>query len=257
MPTDPESATLRIQRFNPDNDRKPFLQAFTVPLEPGTTILDALHWIKAELDGTLTFRRSCRHAICGSCAMNINGQNMLVCNKPLSASLDSQGEVVIRPLPFLPILKDLVVDRTIFWEHYQRVRPWLVPPAETPEHEFRVSPEEVAALRDAEKCIMCGACFSSCQVVAFNKHYLGPHALLKAFLRVMDPRDSAPSERLAALADDDGVFRCRTITNCIDACPKGLDPTAAIETLRRLVQDRARFERQRSERQQRLDTPIG
>ncbi len=249
-------AIVRIQRYNPDVDRKPYFQEYRVEITPGMTILDALHKIKAEQDGSLTFRRSCRHAICGSCAMNVNGQNMLVCEKPLRKYLDGKGRVTIRPLPYLPIIKDLVVDRTSFWEQYQRVKPWLIPPDDIPEKEFRMSPEEVAALNDAEKCIMCGACYSACQVVALNKRYLGPHALLKAFLRVLDPRDSAPGERLALIAGDDGVYRCHTIFNCIDACPKGLNPTKAIETLRKLAQKRQAFEAARRERQKRLNQPI-
>ena len=250
-----KTATVRVQRFNPEVDKKPHLQSFQVEMTPETTLLDALEGIKATQDGTLTFRRSCRHAICGSCAMNVNGHNTLVCNQPLSRHLDRHDRVTIRPLPFLPIIKDLVVDRSNFWEQYRRVKPWLIPPDELPETEFRVSPEEVAAINDAEQCIMCGACYSSCQVVALNKTYIGPHALLKAFLRVMDPRDSAVAERLADVAGTDGVYRCHTIFNCIDACPKGLDPTRAIETLRQMAQKRAHYEAERRERQKRLAEP--
>lgn len=248
--------TVRIQRFNPDTDKKPYLQEFQVELKPGTTVLDALHEIKAHQDGSVTFRRSCRHAICGSCAMNVNGKNELVCKAPLKERLDRKGRVTIRPLPYLPIIKDLVVDRSSFWEQYQRVKPWLVPPENIPEKEFRVSPEEVAALHNAETCIMCGACYSSCQIIALTKEYIGPHALLKAFMRVMDPRDAIPGERLADLAGGDGVYRCRTIFNCIDACPKGLNPTQAIETLRKLAQKRQAFEAARAERQKHLSEPI-
>ncbi len=256
--SDPQSAyaTLRIQRFNPELDRKPRFDRFMVELKPGMTILDALEEIKEEQDGSLTYRRSCRHAICGSCAMNINGGNILACNRPLKDYLDRKGTVTIRPLPYLPIIKDLVVDRSSFWEQYQRVKPWLIPPAEAPEKEYLMSPEEVEALDDAEKCIMCGACYSSCQVIGMNKKYIGPHALLKAFMRILDPRDSAPGERLADIADDDGVFRCHTIFNCIDACPKDLNPTKAIETLRKLAQKRKSFEAARQERQSKLDIPV-
>jgi len=250
------TVTIRIQRFNPDVDKKPYWQEFTVKATQGKTILDALHEIKEEQDGSVTFRRSCRHAICGSCAANVNGRNMLICDAPLRDHLDRKGRVTLRPLPYLPVIKDLVVDRTTFWEQYLRVRPWLIPPDNIPEKEFRVSPEEVAALRNAERCIMCGACYSSCQVIALTKEYIGPHALLKAFLRVLDPRDSAPRERLEDLDRGDGVYRCHTIFNCIDACPKGLNPTAAIETLRKLVIKRVAFEEARRERQRRLDQPI-
>jgi succinate dehydrogenase / fumarate reductase iron-sulfur subunit len=244
---------MRVQRFNPDVDQKPYWQEFSVPMTADTTILDALHYIKAELDGSLTFRRSCRHAICGSCAMNVNGSNMLACKTPLRSNLDRKGRVTIRPLPYLPVIKDMVVDRTSFWEQYQRVKPWLVPPADIPEKEFRVSPSEVEALNNGETCIMCGACYSACQVIALNKQYIGPHALLKSFLRVLDPRDSIPNERLKEVSGYDGVFRCHTIFNCIDACPKNLNPTQAIETLRKLAQKRRAFEKARRERQKTLN----
>jgi len=250
-----QSVTVRIQRFNPEVDKKPHLDEFILTLEPGTTILDTLREIKNEQDGSLTYRRSCRHAICGSCAMNINGKNMLACNQPLNDHLDRKGRITIRPLPYQPIIKDLVVDRSAFWEQYQRVKPWLIPPEDIPEKEFCMSPEEVEALKNAEKCIMCGACYASCQVIGLNKRYIGPHALLKAFQRVLDPRDSAPGERLADVAGDDGVFRCHSIFNCIDACPKELNPTQAIETLRKLAQKRQAFEAQRRERQKSLIEP--
>jgi succinate dehydrogenase / fumarate reductase iron-sulfur subunit len=249
-------ATVRVQRFNPDKDKKPYLEEFELTSDQDTTILDALHAIKSEQDGSLTYRRSCRHAICGSCAMNVNGKNMLVCNTPLKDKLDRNGRVTIKPLPYLPIIKDLVVDRSSFWEQYLRVKPWLVPPANSPEKEYRVSPEEVEALDSAETCIMCGACYSSCQVIGLNKRYIGPHALLKAFLRVLDPRDTVSEERLADLAGGDGVYRCHTIFNCIDACPKGLNPTQAIETLRKLATKRQAFEQARVERQETLPEPV-
>lgn len=247
-----QKATVRVQRYNPDKDSKPYFQEFQVDVTPETTLLDALHAIKAEQDGSLTFRRSCRHAICGSCAMYVNGKNMLVCKTPLRTQLDSSGRVAIGPLPYLPIIKDLVVDRSAFWEQYLRVKPWLIPPDDTPEKEFRMSQEEVDALNNAETCIMCGACYSSCQVIAMNKKYIGPHALLKAFLRVLDPRDMAPKERLDDLDGSDGVYRCHTIFNCIDACPKNLNPTQAIETLRKLAQKRQALEQTRQQRQKDL-----
>jgi len=246
------TVTVRVQRFNPDVDKKPYLAEFSVHMTPDTTILDGLHQIKAEQDGSLTFRRSCRHAICGSCAMNVNGRNILVCKTPLRTQLDGQGQVTIRPLPYLPIIKDLVVDRTSFWEQYRRVKPWLVPPDDIPEKEFRVSPAEVAALNNAETCIMCGACYSACSVIGMTKQYIGPHALLKAFLRVIDPRDTIVAERLTDLAGGDGVYRCHTVFNCIDACPKNLDPTKAIEILRKLAQKRLAYEHTRRERQKSL-----
>ncbi len=251
-----QSVIVRIQRFNPDVDKKPYFDEFSIHPGPDTTVLDTLHQIKTEQDGSVTFRRSCRHAICGSCAMNVNGKNILVCKTPLKEALDGGGKVTVRPLPYLPIVKDLVVDWSIFWEQYLRVKPWLIPPEDIPEKEFRTSPEEVAALHKAETCIMCGACYSACQIVALNKRYIGPHALLKAFLRVLDPRDRAPGERLADLSGFDGIYRCHTIFNCIDACPKNLNPTQAIETLRKLAQKRRAFSAERKRRQNSLREPI-
>lgn len=251
-----KTTTVRVQRFNPDVDEKPYFDEYKLEVGPDTTILDALEEIKGENDGSLTFRRSCRHAICGSCAMNVNGANMLVCNQRVLSAVDGKGELAIRPLPFLPIIKDLVIDRTSFWDQYLRIKPWLIPPDNIPEKEFRMSAEEVAALRSAEKCIMCGACYSACQVVGMNKQYIGPHALLKATLRVLDPRDSAPNERLLEISGSDGAYRCHTIFNCIDACPKNLNPTEAIETLRKLAIKRGAFVKARKERQGRLEQPI-
>ncbi len=250
------TVTVRVLRFNPDVDKKPRMQDFQVAVEQDTTLLDALHEIKTHQDGSLTYRRSCRHAICGSCAMNVNGASMLVCNTPIQNHLDRRGRVTIKPLPYLPIIKDLVVDRTSFWEQYLRVKPWLIPSETAPEKEYRVSPEEMAALNNAEKCIMCGACYSACPVVGTSKQYIGPHALLKAFMRILDPRDAAPAQRLEEVATDEGAFRCHTVFNCIDVCPKNLDPTKAIETIRELAQKRMAFEEARHERQKTLAEPV-
>lgn len=248
--TTQKKAVVRIQRFNPEKDKKPYFQEFNLTYTRDTTLLDALHEIKSHQDGTLTYRRSCRHAICGSCAMNVNGKNMLVCNSPLQEHLTRKGVVTIRPLPYLPVIKDLVVDRTKFWEQYLRVKPWLISAGDDPEKEYRVSPDEVAALNTAETCIMCGACYSACTVVGTSENYIGPHALLKSFLRVLDPRDVGASERLQEVGTSEGVYRCHTIFNCIDACPKNLDPTKAIETLRNLAVKRMAFEEAKKKRYQ-------
>ena len=173
---------------------------------------------------------------------------MLVCNTPLENHLNRKGVVTIRPLPYLPVIKDLVVDRKMFWKQYMRVKPWLITNGKTPEKEYHVSPEEVAALNKAETCIMCGACFSACPVVGSHENYIGPHALLKSFLRVLDPRDTAAAERLEEVGTREGVFRCHTVFNCIDACPKNLDPTKAIETLRNLTYKRLEFEQAKQKR---------
>jgi succinate dehydrogenase / fumarate reductase iron-sulfur subunit len=251
MPT----AKLKIKRFNPEKDRKPYYQTFEVEMTPETTVLGALEDIKANQDGSLTFRRSCRHAICGSCAMMVNRRNTLVCSKPLAETLDKNGVVMIEPLPYLPVMKDLVVDRSDFWKQYLKVKPWLVPPQEIPEKEFRMSQEEVDALEQAETCIMCGACYSSCPVVAGNKAYVGPHALTKALQRILDPRDTIPTERLDLVADSNGPFRCHQVLNCIDACPKGLNPAKAIAVLANIAVRSGKIDAQRAERIKSLYPP--
>lgn len=230
------TVTLRVRRYNPDTDSAPHFEAYAINVEPGMTVLDALHQVKAAEDGSLTFRRSCRHAICGSCAMHVNGRNMLVCETPLEDAAAETGEITVEPLPYLPVIKDLVVDRTPFWDQYARSMPWLVPPATTPEKEFRVSPDQVAAINNAETCIMCGACYSSCQVAGLDANYPGPHALLKSFLRVNDPRDTITVERLAKL--DAGIWDCTTCYSCTVRCPKDLNPAEAVPAMRaRLVED--------------------
>ena len=250
--------TVRIKRFNPDTDKRAYYQNYPIELTSEKTVLDALEEIKATQDGSLTFRRSCRHAICGSCAMMVNRSNTLVCTRPL-ASVVSQGGlfskpdiVLIEPLPYLPVIKDLVVDRTVFWEQYQAVKPWLMAPDNVPQREYRVSQEEVDAMELAETCIMCGACYSACPVIAGNKEYPGPHALLKLFLRVMDPRDQAIEERLDSIAHANGAFRCHKVVNCIDACPKGLNPAQAISVLAKMSMRTGKHSAERMERLQAL-----
>ena len=253
MTTQGQKAIVRIQRFNPDVDKKPYFQEFTVELTEEKTLLNALQEIKTEQDGSLTFRKSCRHAICGSCGMNINGLNTLVCNTPLKKSLDKHGRVTIKPLSSQPVIKDLVVDRTTFWEQYLAVKPWLIPADLQAKKEYRMTQEEVEALHEAETCIMCGACYSACPIIATNKKYMGPHALQKAYQRVMDPRDGGLAERLDDVENGRaGIYTCHTATDCIPACPKGLNPARAISTLRNLAMKRMELEQARAERQKSL-----
>lgn len=246
--------TVKIKRYNPDTDTKPHYKNYQIELTPEKTVLDALEEIKATQDGSLTFRRSCRHAICGSCAMMVNRRNTLVCTKPLKDVVNEGGifstpnTVMIEPLPYLPIIKDLVVDRTVFWEQYQAMKPWLIPPGTAPVREYRMSQAEVDAMEQAETCIMCGACYSACPIVAGNKDYIGPHAMLKQFMRVIDPRDQAPEERLDSIATADGAFRCHQVLNCIDACPKGLNPAKAIAHLAQMSLNTGKITGQRAER---------
>lgn len=248
-------ATIRIKRFNPETDTKPYWQDFQVELTAETTLLSALEEIKSHQDSSLTFRRSCRHAICGSCAMMINRANTLVCNLSLESALDKKGRVTVEPLPYLPVIRDLVVDQSAFWKQYERVKPWLVPPDDHPNKEFRMTPEEVKALEHAETCIMCGACYSSCPIIAGNKEYIGPHALLKAFLRILDPRDTIPEERLDIVCNTEGAYRCHKVLNCSHACPKGLDPAKAIAVLANLGFRTGKISAERMERLRTLIPP--
>jgi len=235
-----KTATLRIERFNPDLDEKPAFEELQVELIPGKTILDALLEIKEEQDGSLTFRRSCRHGICGSCTMNINDTNMLACESALTDHVDADGLVTIRPLPSVPVIKDLVTDRSSFWEQYQRIKPWLIPPEDVPEKEFRVSPEEVNSLNKAERCIMCGACYSACPVISIDKGFVGPHAMLKAFLRVSDVRDSNHDGHMT---DIETLWDCTTCYMCVDQCPKDLEPGQVAKTLRSLLVEEGKVPR--------------
>ncbi|NIS80936.1 MAG: succinate dehydrogenase iron-sulfur subunit [Anaerolineales bacterium] len=224
-----DKVTIRIQRYNPDTDENPYFEEFQVGRMPGKTVLDALLEIKGEQDGSLTFRRSCRHGICGSCAMNVNGTNKLACESTLEDHTNKDGLITIRPLSYVPVVKDLVTDRGSFWDQYLRIKPWLIPPEEVPEKEFRIPPEEVSTLGNAERCIMCGVCYSACPVISVNQKFLGPHALLKAFLRVSDTRDKAPDEHLEEIAT---VWDCTTCYMCDSQCPKDLDPGQVSKTLR-------------------------
>ncbi|MES0344628.1 MAG: succinate dehydrogenase/fumarate reductase iron-sulfur subunit, partial [Anaerolineales bacterium] len=227
-----KTATLRIERFNPDVDEIPAFEELQVELVPGKTILDALLEIKEEQDGSLTFRRSCRHGICGSCTMNINGSNMLACESALIDHVNEEGLVTIRPLPSVPVIKDLVTDRSSFWEQYQRIKPWLIPAEDVPEKEFRISPDEVNSLNNAERCIMCGACYSACPVISIDKGFVGPHAMLKAFLRVSDSRDNGHD---AHMTDIETLWDCTTCYMCVEQCPKDLEPGQVASTLRSLL----------------------
>ncbi|MFH1143226.1 MAG: succinate dehydrogenase iron-sulfur subunit [Candidatus Eisenbacteria bacterium] len=223
--------TLRIFRFNPKVDQGPRYDNFTIEVEPAWTVLDALNAIKWYHDGTLTFRRSCRHGICGSCAMMINGKNELACEKQLSTI---KGVVVVEPLKEFAVLRDLMVDQDPFFEKLRLVKPWLINHAAPPTDKERLqSPAERRVLDGTWECILCGACTSACPAFWDNDRFLGPAALLKAFRYVGDTRDEGLDERAEVLDSKIGVWRCHSIFNCVEACPKELNPTAGIMNLRR------------------------
>ncbi len=264
---------IQIYRWNPDSGENPRLDTFTVDLaDCGPMVLDALIKIKAETDSTLTFRRSCREGICGSCAMNIDGHNTLACTKAIE---DIQGAVRIYPLPHMKVVKDLVIDLDGFWAQYESIQPWLKTytatpakerrqsPAErerldglyecilcaccstspwlktytaTPAKERRQSPAERERLDGLYECILCACCSTSCPSYWWNgDRYLGPAVLLQAYRWLADSRDEATAERLQDLEDPFKLYRCHTIMNCTNTCPKGLNPAKAIAEIKKLI----------------------
>ncbi len=216
---------LRIQRFDPERDTAPRWEEYRLDVDPMARVLDLLHMVKWEQDASLTFRRSCGHGICGSDAMLINGRNRLACK----IRVDQLGKrISVSPLPGLPIVKDLVVDMEGFFAKYRSVRPFLVNDDPAPARERRQSPRQRAVFDDTTKCILCGACTSSCPSFWARPGYVGPAAIVNAHRFIFDSRDEGAEERLEILSDKDGVWRCRTIFNCVDACPRGINITRAI-----------------------------
>ncbi|HEX4897378.1 MAG TPA: succinate dehydrogenase iron-sulfur subunit [Candidatus Limnocylindrales bacterium] len=217
---------LRILRYDPERDAKPHWEAYDLEADPKLDrVLDLLHRVKYELDGSLTFRRSCGHGICGSDALLINGRNRLACKE----RIEKLGRrISIAPLPGLPVVKDLVVDMEGFFESYRSVMPFLVNDRPLPARERLQSAEDRARYDDTTKCILCAACTTSCPSFWANDGYVGPAAIVNAHRFIFDTRDEAAEERLEILAGDDGVWRCRTIFNCTDACPRGIHITQAI-----------------------------
>jgi len=224
---------FRIFRYNPEDDISPRYDEFTIPVEPMWTVLDALNYIKWYKDGSLAFRRSCRHGICGSCAMTIQGHNSLACETQLATLKNDPIEV--EPLRSFTVIKDLVVNMDDFFERYEEVRPYFIAGTPPTDKERLQSPEERKLLDDCWECILCGACTSSCPSYWADKDFLGPAALLKAYRFIFDSRDEGEEERMAALDNKHGLWRCHTIFNCVEACPKSLNPTRAISQLKKKV----------------------
>ncbi len=222
--------TFRIQRFDPDKDTQPYWQEFQVAAEPMDRVLDGLNAIKWYQDGTLTYRRSCGHGVCGSDAMRINGRNRLAC-KVLIRDVGSQ--VNVQPLPAFRVLKDLVVDLEPFFQQYRAVKPWLINDEPAPAVERPQSPEERARYDDTTKCILCACCTGACPSYWANHEFVGPAAIVNGHRFLFDSRDRARAERLAILNDRYGVWRCRTIRNCTEACPRGIEVMGAIGEVKR------------------------
>jgi len=218
---------LRIRRFNPEADEEPHWEEYRVDAEPTDRVLDLLHQVKWFQDGTLTFRRSCAHGVCGSDAMLINGRNRLACEYLVR---DAGSRISVEAIRGMPLVKDLLVDLDGFWEKYKQVMPFLVNDEEVPAdgRERRQSPEERARFDDTTKCILCAACTTACPVFWTNPDYVGPASIVNAHRFIFDSRDRAGEERLEIMADADGVWRCRTVFNCVEACPRGINITGAI-----------------------------
>lgn len=222
-----------IYRYDPDKDEKPYMRDYDVQLAAtDKMLLDALLRIKS-IDDSLSLRRSCREGVCGSDAMNINGRNGLACITPVSSLKEP---VEIRPLPGLPVIRDLIVDMTQFFQQYHSVKPYLINNDPPPETERLQSPEERAALDGAYECILCACCTTSCPSFWWNPDkFVGPAGLLQAYRFLADSRDQATAERLDNLEDPYRLFRCHSIMNCVDACPKGLNPTSAIGKIKDMM----------------------
>lgn len=225
---------LRIRRFNPEENRPAWWGEYTLnDVNPSDSVLDLLHRVKWEIDGTLSLRRSCAHGVCGSDAMRINGANALAC-KMLVARLVKEGseaaKIQVEPILGLPVLKDLVVDMEPFFEHYRSVKPYFINDSEPPDsgRERLQSVEDRARFDDTTKCILCAACTTSCPTFWANGQYVGPAAIVQAHRFIFDTRDEGYGERLDVVGDSFGVWRCRTVFNCTSACPREIEVTKAI-----------------------------
>jgi len=229
--------TIQIYRYNPDADAKPYMQTIEVELDGSERmLLDVLTKLKS-IDPTISYRRSCREGICGSDAMNINGKNGLAC---LVNMLTLPDKIVLKPLPGLPVVRDLIVDMTLFFKQYHSIKPYLINETRPPEKERLQSPEERDELNGLYECILCASCSTACPVFWWNPDkFVGPAGLLQAYRFLSDSRDEATSERLDNLEDPYRLFRCTSIMNCVDVCPKSLNPTKAIGKIKEMMVRRA------------------
>ncbi len=223
---------VQIKRFNPEQEPQPQWRDYTVTAEPTDRVLDVLHTVKWRHDGSLAFRRSCAHGICGSDAMMINGRNRLACKVLVK---DLAQPIVVEPMRGFPVLKDLIVDMTGFFEKYRSVKPYLITDEPPPATERLQSPPDRERYDDTTKCILCGACTTSCPSFWANSDYVGPAAIVQAHRFIFDSRDQGADERLSVLNEKSGVWRCRTIFNCTEACPRGINVTKAIGEVKQLL----------------------
>lgn len=225
---------FKVYRWSPDDEDNPRVDTYEVDLDTcGPMVLDALIKIKNEVDPTLTFRRSCREGVCGSCAMNVDGRNTLACTKSIE---EIQGDIKVYPLPHLDVVKDLVSDLTNFYAQYQSIEPWLHSTAPEPEKERQQTPDDRDQLDGLYECILCACCSTACPSYWWNgDRYLGPAVLLQTYRWLIDSRDEAAGERLDNLEDPFSLYRCHTIMNCTNTCPKGLNPAKAIAEIKKMM----------------------
>jgi len=228
---------LSVYRYDPDTDSRPAMRDYVVEGYRGTMVLDLINHIKDHLDDSLSFRRSCREGVCGSDAMNINGKNRLAC---VTTIAELAQPIVLRPLPGVPVVRDLIVDLSEFWLQYHSIKPYLVNDDPPPERERLQSPEQRDQLNGLYECILCACCSTACPTFWWNPdRFVGPAGLLQAYRFITDSRDLDTNQRLDNLNDAYRLFRCRTIINCADVCPKGLNPALAISEIRNLLVKRA------------------
>jgi succinate dehydrogenase / fumarate reductase, iron-sulfur subunit len=228
------TVTVKILRYNPEVSEESHWESYQVTAEPTDRVLDALHKVKWDLDGTLTFRRSCAHGVCGSDAMRINGKNRLAC-KTLLKDVNPSAPITVEPIKGLPVLKDLVVDMEPFFAAYRSVMPFLVTSGNEPTRERLQSQKDRERFDDTTKCILCAACTTSCPVYWTDGQYFGPQAIVGAHRFIFDSRDEGSDQRLEILNDREGVWRCRTTFNCTEACPRGIEVTKAIQEVKRAL----------------------
>jgi len=227
---------VSIYRYNPDTDREPYMQDFQIDTQGrDLMVLDVLNLVK-EQDDSLVYRRSCREGVCGSDGLSMNGKNGLACITPVSLATKGGNHLIVKPLPGLPVLRDLVVDMTMFFNQYEKVQPYVINDTPAPAIERLQTPEDRAMLDGLYECILCACCTTSCPSFWWNpEKFLGPSALLQSWRFIADTRDTATMERLSKLDDPFSLFRCRGIMNCVSSCPKGLNPTKAIGHIRNLL----------------------
>lgn len=223
---------LKVFRQDPGSSSQPRWAEYEAQVEDNGRVLDALHYVKWQIDGTLAFRRSCAHGVCGSDAMLINGVNRLAC---AVLCRDLKQPISVEPIRGMKVEKDLIVDMEPFFESYQAVKPWLINPDPPPSRERTQSPEERLRFDDTTKCILCAACTTSCPIFWSDGRYMGPATIVNAHRFIHDSRDKGRRERLEILSSEEGAFRCRTTFNCTDACPRGIKVTEAIQEVKRAI----------------------